>query len=227
MSRNRWHAPYTCMPRVNGRLATIYKASVKAKERSRKREREGKRKAEKRPRERKRERVPRNYARVSYGGTSTAVTTTGPNDSEWSRLLMTACSAFRHQIREWRIRCPSYVEKFSPRLRCWLICPAAVYIFTVNMQITASHASIIVDVRTQSCNLVIPFPTCATLHYSGALDIFCTFIIIEHSILINENFMNFSYAISSRLEFKRMDCIMLLKLLSEQTILWKYVLLEG
>lgn len=29
------------------------------------------------------ERVPRNYARVSYSDTSTAVTATGPNDFEW------------------------------------------------------------------------------------------------------------------------------------------------
>lgn len=74
MSRNRWHAPYTCMPQVNGRLATIYKALVKAKERSQKRKREGKRKAENgrgRRREREGERVPRNYTRVSYDGTST------------------------------------------------------------------------------------------------------------------------------------------------------------
>jgi len=51
-------ALYTCMLWVNGRLTTIYKASIKAKKRSRKRKREGKRKAEKRERERKRKSTP-------------------------------------------------------------------------------------------------------------------------------------------------------------------------
>lgn len=106
MSWNRWHAPHTCW-RVNGRVATIYKAGgegKKPKEKERwetedkkkgeKREREKRKRIGEREREREKEGTPRNYARVSYGGTSTAVIR-----PEWLRvfrLSMTAHNAFQH-----------------------------------------------------------------------------------------------------------------------------------
>lgn len=137
MSWNRWHAPYTCW-RVNGRVATIYKAGGEGKKPKEKErwETEDKKKGEKREREKRkrtgeRERERKKVHPVIMRGWVMAVQVPrlyGQNGSE--------CFVYRWQrITPFNIRDTWTMTnvlsvicwKFSQRL-CWLIRrPARVY----------------------------------------------------------------------------------------------------
>lgn len=171
MSQNRWHAPYTCL-RVNGRLATIYKAGgegKKPKEKERWETEDGK-KREKRERERgekkqakEREREREKVHPVIMRGWVMAVQVPrlyGPKyDSEcfvyrWQRITPFNIRDTRMMTNALSVIC----WKFSQRLRCWLIRRLARVYFCAkhaNYNFSCIAWRIIVAAKTQSRNLVI------------------------------------------------------------------------